>query len=196
MFFEWKGLLKHRKRTTSAHKEKEAQFVERLEDLFDIAHANALNIMKIKEDKDFLISQRQKGRLGSIGGIDTVETNRRQKTQMRKEKQMLRLKRARAKLDYSNQQADLSSDELLSDVETPHKSPHGSADNDEEAEGSFTKRARINVLSPGLVTALDRTKVSSRNATYVLSEMAHSLGQDVKQLNINRNSIHRARESC
>ena len=40
------------------------------EDLFDIAHANALNMMKIEEDKDFLIAQRQKGRPGKMGNMD------------------------------------------------------------------------------------------------------------------------------
>jgi hypothetical protein len=48
-------------------------------------------------------------------------------------------------------------------------------------------------MSPALALALDRTKISSRNATFVLGEVASSLGHDVQSLNINRNSILRAR---
>ena len=55
------------------------------------------------------------------------------------------------------------------------------------------RRATKNVVTPELAAALDRTKTSSRKATYILSEMASSLGHDVSTLNINRSSIHRAR---
>ena len=41
-----------------------------LDDLFDIAHADALKTIKIEEDKLFLISQRKKGRPGSMSGGD------------------------------------------------------------------------------------------------------------------------------
>lgn len=59
------------------------------------------------------------------------------------------------------------------------------------------KRARINIMSPGVAAALDRTRLSSRNAAYVLSEVTSSLGlgHDISDFNINRNSIHRARAS-
>jgi hypothetical protein len=38
--------------------------------LFDIAHANALNLMTIEEDRAFLLAQREKGRPDSLIGID------------------------------------------------------------------------------------------------------------------------------
>ena len=37
-----------------------------LDDLFDIAHMNALAIIKIEIDRQFLLSQREKGRIGSM----------------------------------------------------------------------------------------------------------------------------------
>ena len=36
------------------------------------------------------------------------------------------------------------------------------------------------------MASLDRTKVSDRNAVYLLTECARSLGQNVNELNINR----------
>ena len=62
-----------------------------------------------------------------------------------------------------------------------------------QANISIRKRATKNVITPELTAALYRTKTSSRNATYVLREMATSLGHNISDININRYSIQRAR---
>ena len=41
--------------------------------------------------------------------------------------------------------------------------------NSSDNEASAPKRATSNILSPGLTSALARTKISSRNATYIRS---------------------------
>lgn len=43
-----------------------------LENLFDVATINALDVIKNDEDKQFLIMQRQLGRPGSMVGIDAI----------------------------------------------------------------------------------------------------------------------------
>jgi len=40
------------------------------DDLFDVALADASSLIKIPEDKDFLLAQREKGRRGCLGGTD------------------------------------------------------------------------------------------------------------------------------
>lgn len=57
------------------------------------------------------------------------------------------------------------------------------------------KRAKINIVRPSLAAALDRTKLSDRKVASVLAKAAKSLGHNVEELNINRSSIHRHRES-
>ena len=201
IFAEWKGLLKHKSRKTEGHQLKEDQFIERLEDLFDIAHSDALTMITIAEDRAFLLSQRQKGRPGSIGASDNVETNRRKRAQERKEKELKRRKHSQEELETCSSKVLLESDSSTSSVEETDND-----DDDDKMKKSpsremvegvvFTpRRAKINIMSPGLTSALDRTKISSRNATYVLSEVASSLGHDVNTLNINRNSIQRSRTS-
>ncbi|KAK2727043.1 hypothetical protein QYM36_007784 [Artemia franciscana] len=69
-FEEWRLLKKNKARKSSTQQAREAAFVSRLEDLFDIAHADALKTMSIQEDKDFLLAQREKGRRGSMVGVD------------------------------------------------------------------------------------------------------------------------------
>ncbi|KAG0714213.1 hypothetical protein GWK47_014547 [Chionoecetes opilio] len=58
---------------------------------------------------------------------------------------------------------------------------------------SGRKRATKNIVSPALAATLDRTKLTDRSATYVLTEAARCLGQNVEELNINRSSIRRQR---
>ncbi|KAK4874635.1 hypothetical protein RN001_013995 [Aquatica leii] len=72
-FKEWQNLKKNKenkKKSSEALKNKEQDWQQKLEDLFDIAHCDALSIMTVKEDKQFLLGQRKKGRQGVIGLVD------------------------------------------------------------------------------------------------------------------------------
>ena len=53
------------------------------------------------------------------------------------------------------------------------------------------KRGRKTVVTPELAAALDRTKVSDRKAVFVIAETAKSLGQNIDDLALNRDSIRR-----
>ena len=65
-------MLKHSTRNSVTHKEQVENFIECLDDLFDVAHVNALSIMTIDEDKNFLLAQREKGRRGCMGRLDAT----------------------------------------------------------------------------------------------------------------------------
>ena len=64
----------------------------------------------------------------------------------------------------------------------------------EQSKYSSVKRARLNIVTPLLASALDRCKVSDRKAVHIAAAVATSLGRDVNELNINRSSIKRARQ--
>lgn len=51
------------------HQQREAEFSEELDNLFDIASSDALKVLK-GEEKDFLIEQRKKGRPGCLMRVD------------------------------------------------------------------------------------------------------------------------------
>ena len=46
--------------------QKEKNLIDSADDLFDIAHTNAMGMIKVQEDQYFLLVQREKGRRGSI----------------------------------------------------------------------------------------------------------------------------------
>ena len=84
-------MQKHENRTTQAHKEKENKFVYKLEDLFDVAHANALTKLK-PEDQVFLSTQRKKGGPGANGPVDRVYVEKMKRKQKRLDAEVKRQK--------------------------------------------------------------------------------------------------------
>ena len=62
LFEEWRTLVKSKGKKSKFQQAKEKAFKEKLKDLFDMAHQNAMKMIKIQEDRDFLNAQRQKGR--------------------------------------------------------------------------------------------------------------------------------------
>lgn len=66
----WSAVKKNASRQTDTKKEKERQFIGSLDHRFDIALAEALNIIQLPEDKDFLQVQREKGIRGCMGAVD------------------------------------------------------------------------------------------------------------------------------
>lgn len=52
---------------------------------------------------------------------------------------------------------------------------------------------KIDVITPGLVAALDRTKTSDRSATFILAAAASSFGVKLDSSVISRRTIHRKR---
>ena len=85
----WRLLKKNKARTSPTQLARESAFVSRLEDLFDVAHADALTKTSVlQEDKDFLLAQREKGRRGSMAGLDK-KLAAKEKRAFEREEQML-----------------------------------------------------------------------------------------------------------
>lgn len=70
LYDSWRSLDKNKSRKSATQQFKEKQFQNSLNNLFDIAHEDAFNIIKIEEDKQFLILQRHEGRVGYMTGVD------------------------------------------------------------------------------------------------------------------------------
>ncbi|KAK2727011.1 hypothetical protein QYM36_007756 [Artemia franciscana] len=188
-FEEWRLLKKNKARKSSTQQAREAAFVSRLEDLFDIAHADALNTMSIQEDKDFLLAQREKGRRGSMVGVDETPACKEKRVSEREQQTLKRRQQTE-----NIQQIEASTAELTT------SGSEISAAEDVDSEGAVggsrtqkRKRGRKAVVTPELAAALDRTKVSDRKAVFVIAETANSLGMTIDQLALNRDSVRRLR---
>jgi hypothetical protein len=195
VFAHWKALQKHSRRTTAAHKAKEGEFLASLGALFDIAHQNAMNMMTIQEDKDFLLAQREDDRRGVLGSVDRILVQKNKKAEKRSIAAERRHQRATVEKEAFMSKAVITSSSSSS-TDTDSDPEHG-VGRPLEAVVPVpppAKRARVaNIVTPRLAAALDRTKTSSRCATFILAEAASSLGHNIEDLNINYSSIHRKR---
>lgn len=100
-------------------------FKDSLNDLFDITHRDALSLVIIEEDTLFLEAQRERGRRGTMGGIDGLLTL--------KEERVMKRKAAADKYALQNQSGastststvviDVSDSELSSDLENELSTP-------------------------------------------------------------------------
>ena len=66
----WDNLKKNKNRKTETQKKNEEAFTAEFSNLFDISRGNALQMMDIEEDRQFLLAQREPGRRGSMVGLD------------------------------------------------------------------------------------------------------------------------------
>ena len=101
-FEEWRLLKKNRGRQTTTQKGRENAFISSLDDLFDVAHADALNMITIDEDKELLIAQREKGRRRSMAGLDTKNGAKEKRAAERHDVVAVRRQRMEESCDANN----------------------------------------------------------------------------------------------
>lgn len=91
LYEKWKNIQKtFPEKRSNAQKQAAETFLEHLDDLFDIATVDALDKIRIVEDRRFLEMQRQKGRPGCMAGVDMALWDREKKAQERKDKEAVR----------------------------------------------------------------------------------------------------------
>ncbi|KAG7162461.1 hypothetical protein Hamer_G008006 [Homarus americanus] len=187
LFLMWKGLKKNCTRTTDTQRKKEETFCDELEDLFDVAHPKAMQLLTIKEDRAFLAAQREKGRRGVMAGVDKKIACSIKRREESKSKQSLQQNQASSALEY---------DELGSSSETESQSSSSSSTSSlaisPVVSSSNRKRATLKVITPELSSTLDRTGISHRSALRIVSATAASLVQLIRN-NLHKGSQHRGR---
>lgn len=103
VYDHWGKLQKtHPEKRTDANKNDIQIFVDSLDDLFDISTPDALKTIKIDEDRKFLEMQKQKGRPGSMIGVDMITFGRESRARERKEKEDSRKRKHEKEMAQKN----------------------------------------------------------------------------------------------
>ncbi|XP_077136798.1 uncharacterized protein LOC143793622 [Ranitomeya variabilis] len=176
----WRSLQKDRKKTSETAKNKFKQFVERLDDLFDIAQQDALALLKSEEDKAFLVKQRQKGRPGSMAGVDIKLC---QAEEIKAQKELAKMNRQiqeetfdietddEDKLEEGKEEEDTEEDNIYQELESLEEMDNIPEEAAEDPGPSESKRMKLSfargvkeILNMKLSIVLDRCKLSDRNA--------------------------------
>ena len=158
-----------------------------LDTSFDIAQADALERMKIEEDKMFLHRQREPGCPGCLEGVDKKIAEKRgrgnEKWFMKKGKKAASTSSTWHEL--SHQELDVSffssNEESLPETSSV------------VATDTSRKRERKDFFSPKLVAALDRCQLSIRDSVYIIQATVEALGFSTDEHPINKSSIQRIR---
>lgn len=191
----WRELQKNCKKPQDVYKRREEDFQMNLDNLFDIAHADALERIKIEEDRVFLQKQREPGRTGCLVGVDKKLAEREERARQRKSVE--ETKRLR---QMSSEIASTSS--VSHDLLPPQELHDQPSSSDESLEKelptkyqsvTITKRGRKDFISPKLVAALDRCQLSIRDSVYILQAAVEALGLSCDEFPINKSSIQRIR---
>ncbi|KAF2905067.1 hypothetical protein ILUMI_01110 [Ignelater luminosus] len=191
-----------------------------MNNLFDIAHGNALSLISIEEDKKFLIAQKKPNREGSMIGIDLKLTAAEKRKAERKKKKK---QKSRETINIISNCASFlvpvlrsfSTDSDISDVEKnisteqyeTHMSDVGiaSASNSDlsmnvsynilqEPCSFVAMRGRTLIVNRRLAATMDKCKVNDRDAVHLLSACVESLSLNSMDYVTNRSSIRRVRQ--
>ena len=127
IFYRWQTLKKNINRRTQTQIANETSFTEDLEKLYDVAHADAMKMITIEEDRAFLEDQRGPRR-GYMGNVDTALTAKEE----RKGKRLKREEYLKTKEDdrRKGQNVTAEADEVVSEEEI-------AAMTDDELESNF-----------------------------------------------------------
>jgi len=198
LYNEWRSLQKNSTKVDESYRLKENDFKNKLNLLFDIAHSDALKLIKIDVDRQFLLNQRLPGRPGCLLGKDITGTVKENKNVQRK------LNESNRKDNYNKDRPSISSLNFIQfDSTSENESPESSDSSELEMNISLEIepppekkkcRGKINFITPKLAGALDRCQLSIRDAVYVLQATLEALNFNVEEYVINQTSIHRCRE--
>lgn len=199
LFSKWKNLNKsHSRKNSITQKSKEQNFKFLLNKLFDISSRS--KAITLKEEQRLFLESERKNKRRSIIPFDLDETSIDLNESVEGN---LFLSMSYAVLFYIGQLiSEISktfsncsvSNELLSDYS------EGSSSNLKRIPSNFedelpanSKVAKLNIITPEVVAALDRTNTTDRNATIIVAAVTQSLGIDINDVNLCPSTIHRQR---
>lgn len=195
---KWQKLKKNANRTSQTQLCNIEEFTNQLDDLFDIAHQDALTLLKNPEDRDFLLAQREKGRRGCMGPVDSKLAAQETRKAQRQDAEYNRRQQAQREDSLMRDMAALTASEDSTEDDNDNDECYSAGCSVTDPQGSApstTKKARKSIISPELAATMDRAKLSDRKATFMLAATARSLGNDIRDFTINRSSVRRARRS-
>ncbi|GBN44592.1 hypothetical protein AVEN_137747-1 [Araneus ventricosus] len=140
LYASWRTLQKNSKKKRDIFRRREKNFEESLDNLFYIAHADSFQLIKIEEDKVFLLRHREPGRVGYLGGIDKKLSEKEEKLL---EKEIEGKRREKNKFLASSSSAVSyvsSSDESIKELFTSDES------NDSDISCHFPENTQIQVV--------------------------------------------------
>lgn len=93
---EFKEVQRNEKKTSEFLVKKRQAFADKLDDLFDMSHVDAMIMIKEPDVKDFLTAQREKGRVGVMLGVDKNTVDKEKRIEIRAQQERERKAKSEA----------------------------------------------------------------------------------------------------
>lgn len=202
-------VCRNKTRGGTAQMARESNFEADMNGLFDIAHHDAMNRIKIEEDRVFLADQRTERKyvmgkidqqLTAVEGRRAVRIQREAELRTKEDRRLNDLAQASAPASASLNNGDTSDISHLDEESSAELSDYNpeckSSDSSDTQDQTQQKRAKISAneaVSPQLAAVLDRTSVSNRDAAYILHAAATTYGQNASGMSLSVSSIRRTR---
>ncbi|KAG0729354.1 hypothetical protein GWK47_030541 [Chionoecetes opilio] len=172
---------------------KEDIFQGDLDDLFDVAHRDALEKTTNEGDRAFLISQREDRSTSSMTGLDTVSARLQEKKRKWEEAEVKR--KQAAEMEKKIASSSVPSSQVASSSSSSHEETDGS---DAEFKRLSPPKRRAGkksdmILSKEMTTKLDRFKVSDPAAMAVVGAVAKATCQNIDNITLSTSSLRRHR---
>ncbi|KAK7572169.1 hypothetical protein V9T40_012805 [Parthenolecanium corni] len=193
LYLKYRALEKSKSKLGQVHRKREENFQNDLNNLFDIAHKNAVSIIKNPEDRQFLLNQRKPGRIGCMLGKDMVLSRIEQRRAERQEQHEKYKLKSQSNKESSSTTEKNNVEVLGEDFEIANSVEDDMYDISSPSS-SKPVRATSQLMTPRLCAALDKSKVSDRDAVHILTAVIEAACLDQSKFVINRSSIKRARE--
>lgn len=161
--------------------------------MFDIAHADALQLIKIDEDKIFLQKQREPGRPGHLAGVDKKLTEKEEKAILRNIQEQKRLATYLASITPSTSSHEPLQETSSSDSEVTDLQEDLSIPIERTQPDSIKTSMKKNFVNPKLVVALDRCQLNVRDSVFIIEATIEALGHKTDEFPISKSSIQRIR---
>ena len=205
---EYVLLRKNKARRTERQGQLETDFSHKLNQLFDLSHANSEQLIKIPQDFEFLQDQ-QGPRKMIMTGEDLQFKKREEKRQKRQGEEMMRIE----KEQEAKKQMVMNPNEVLDD--SSQSTGEESANDDEpveinkyfskqidtpETSGATTPMTmkldkRCIVEDPLAAASLDRTGTTPREAMHIIGPALKAAGVPVSRLTLSTTSLYEARRT-
>lgn len=200
---KYRNICRNKNRKGAAQIARVADFVESLHLLFDVAHHSALSVIKTEEVRHFLMDQRSERKNVMPADINFIENEHKKALKSLQEaervkKEEIRRRKARETVQWSgssNEEEDDPTKDPDAKVTINTKiSSESAAPSTLKTTHKRRKFTASTLIPGGLASALDRTKMSNREACYVLTEAAKAWGlPEPNKLPLSISSIERSR---
>lgn len=200
---ELKDLRKSTRRPSNIAKEN--AFYAKLDLLFDISHHNALKKLKSEISKQFLLAQRLPTRLGSLASLASELEKTSNSPKPAKQPKLSNVS-DEVSMDWTvteegNEASTSTGDDDNESVrsweaesETSNSNSEEMSESDSDYEATVEHGKKKKFINERIAGALDRCRVSSRNAVFIITAVVIALGHIVENLVISRNTIERKRK--